>query len=60
MRVVKSDRKVYYLETLSNLTHHSYTYNRLYNNTWRSLTLQLIPCLENKEQGNKQLKGGYK
>ena len=40
--------------------HYSYTYNK-YNAFWRGLVLQLIPCsdYDRKEQGNKQLKGGY-
>jgi hypothetical protein len=48
----------------TNFTHHSYTYNK-YNAFWRGLALQLIPCSyyeyekDEKEQGNKQLKGGY-
>ena len=62
MRVVKRDKKLYNFEligrkdtnfsnNLTNHSYHSYTYNNLYNDTWRSLALQLIPCLENKKTG---------
>ena len=61
MRVVKKGLKNKNSDLINfNFTHHSYTYNR-YNTFWRSLVLQLIPCsyYDKKEQGNKQLKGGY-
>jgi hypothetical protein len=68
MRVVKGAIKLKDFGLIStnltynnfNFTYHSYTYNKKYNTFWQGLSLQLIPCLENKEQGNKELKGGYK
>jgi hypothetical protein len=46
MRVEKRDEKLEFCGVFFNRLHNSYTYNRLYNDNWRSFALQLRLCPE--------------
>jgi len=45
----KRDTNLGFFGVFSNLTHHSYTYNKKYNAFWRSFALQLMSCLNKKQ-----------